>query len=230
MGQRRRFAQVSSVTAVLLAAALLPGCGRDGPPEVLLMTCDTEGTHVLTPTVATRADGVHVHVLESGGFDAVTMWGGDDNPVRTTHFTTGHTFDHRFIRPLTPGRWSIACFSGSQSSPGIRRQGGAGSVLVVDSAGFFVPYGLSCRPDDRTGFPVPLLAPASSVDSLVRDQLDGVLDSDTVEPAGYPESGSLIWRIVRDGEVVGSLHARITGGTGSIYSVFVCADSAISLP
>jgi hypothetical protein len=228
MKQRGRVAHTQLVTVVLLAVGM-PACGSG--PDVLRVTCDADGTHVLTPTVAAQHDGVHVQVLESGDFDAVEIWGGDDNPVARTYYTTGRTFDHSFSRPLAPGRWSLACFSGPQSSPGVRGpNGGADTVDVIDPSGFFVPYGLSCRRNDRTGFSVPIFAHAASVDGLIRGQLLGVLSSDIIEPAGYRAIAGNDWRVVRDGDVVGSLSARAEGGNGVIYSAFVCASSGITRP
>jgi hypothetical protein len=57
-----------------------------------------------------------------------------------------------------------------------------------------------------------------------------VLNSDVIEPAGYPASGGNDWRVVRDGDVVGSLIARAEGGNGVIYAVSVCAKSGIARP
>ncbi len=95
---------------------------------------------------------------------------------------------------------------------------------------YFVSYELSCDRTDRTGFSVPILAHATSVQGLVRSQLRGVLSSDIIEAAGYPPSGENDWRVVRDGDVVGSLRAWAAGGNGAIFSVFVCAESGIARP
>jgi hypothetical protein len=223
--QRLAFLQM----AVFLLAAGMPGCGST--PDVLRVTCDADGTHVLTPTVAARADGVHIEIPESGDYDAVEIWGGDGNPVDRTFFTTGHTFDQSFRRPLALGRWSLACFSGPESDPGIRApNGGADTVEIIDPSGFFVSYGLSCGPGDRTGFPVPILAHATSVEGLIRSQLRGVLNSDVIEPAGYPASGGNDWRVARNGDVIGSLSASAESGNGVIFSVFVCASRGIARP
>lgn len=222
----------SIVVAILIGFFLEKGTfmhARGSLAAVLLMTCDVKGTHVLTPMVVARDDGVHVLVLESGGYEAVEMWGGDRNPVGRTYYTTGHSFAQAFTYPLAPGRWSFACFSGPQSNPRVRGQnGGADVVEVVDPFDSFVPYGLSCPKSDRTGFPVPIFTPAASVDALVRGQLNGVLVSDEIEPAGYPMGDGRDWRVVRGGEVVGSLRARAEGGRGIISSVSVCASSGIT--
>ncbi|GBC86775.1 hypothetical protein HRbin12_00774 [bacterium HR12] len=162
-------------------------------PDVVRVRCDGSGTHVSTPEVRPRADGLHILVDDRLGerLSIVVRYGTDDaiglgaGPGLSEVTGSGA----RGGWPVPPGAASLRC---------VRPGEDAGSpegwvpIRVIDQDGVYVPADLGC--DDTVVGSVDHAASAGAEVrgpvQAARETLPGLWGDDVVEPAGYPEVGT----------------------------------------
>lgn len=225
--------------AVLVGAALT-ACGDDTtteagalageptPPAVAEVVCEQDGTTTLvTPEVATQADGIHVRV--------------DNRADGLTGFSEGRMTVPAGVseQVLTnePGRVDVRCWPEKYDEEPARVM-----VTVVDVGDHWRSTKVKCpRPEGAEAGNGPIGVPGGSVRDypsgaegeegdpveIVRADGDFAADirpTDVVERAAYhPEQRGPVVRVVRDGEVRATAHlGRASGGGWLIGSTHNC--------
>lgn len=174
------FADGSGWLLEILESCVRPVAGAaDAPPDVARLRCGPEGVEVETPTVAARADGVHVEVLDGGG---ATAWG-YTGPDREGQF--GYELGAAVL-DVGPGQLRVTCDTplADRRPDAVVGNAPEGVVEVVDPGGHWVARDLDCeygfsrgsgsRPPDAVGEPDPqvlaerALAPYSKPGDVVR--------------------------------------------------------------
>jgi hypothetical protein len=184
------------------------------------LTCDGSTTTALTPVVAAQPDGVHVRVTNTSSLDLslqIEGIGGDNAPVG----------EHESVLPLAPGEVRLRCVdpASDAGSPGEYV-----TVEVVDPAGLYVSPELECTSvvGMTPEYPEGWMGYRGDPVEAARVLLTGLLESDVVERAGYPQSSEPIVRIVREGAVVGRVHLREDGQGGWLLDTLErCDDPGI---
>ena len=202
--------EVGSTWGVSVDACPGSGIGPDAPPgaagptpDTAVVRCLESRTEVATPIVNTQADGLHIEVQNPWGSQALVVVGGwERDRIFTIPIADQAT---SIVVPVRPGGVQISCRSNAETEdadPFSDRL--ADGLQLQDRSGFFLPYAPGCDSSEE----VPLEPTKDFVQAagevFVRDNLSGVLTSDTVERAGYLEgrNDEGPWRIVRDGEIV----------------------------
>ena len=176
------------------------------PADSVTIECGTGAPTLGATQVRAQADGVHL--LVTGGVGRTLGWhddlGGGSAEIES---------DPQLVSaPLPPGDLRLVC-----GVPGAAYDRAA-SLTVLD------PFGLYRSPEithvsECTGGDVDYVPGATGVNGapidIVRSFVRGLRATDVVELAGYdrPESESLVLRIRRDGETIGSV-ALWTDGAG----------------
>jgi hypothetical protein len=221
---------VRTTFVIVIAAALLAGCGTDdapepasedsgGPPDVAELVCGEAGPKLLTPVVRAHADGVHVRVQNE-----------NDYPVE---------FDFEVTRGDTGG-------GGAEAPPGT-------SVQVVPFAA--EELSLGCVPDALARVELRVVDPEDELkaadpeckelrsadfatrlnDGISRDPValarrylrgKGLRQTDLVERAVSIAGEFPVVRLVRAGRVVAKVTFDNTGPNYMSGTVEMCADLA----
>lgn len=214
--------------ALTLAAALgLTGCGAgeetspgspnaSSEPEVALpdmarVVCEPEGTRLETQSVKPQPDGVHLEIVnETGKERAISVLDpqggglGQGAPAGTS----------TIVVDLGPGTLEVMCSDPladvAQGSP----------LEVVDEDGLWISTTLDCTegfsgtsdytPDAR-GDADPLTAAGAGLESYMQP-------GDVVEPAGYPEAETPVYRLLRGSDVLATVHLLDDGAGGWLPS------------
>ncbi len=219
-----------TILVIVVAFALLAGCGTDdapeqpsedtgGPPDVAELVCGEDGPELLTPVVRGHADGVHVRVRNE-----------NDYPVE---------FDFEVTRGDTGG-------GGAEAPPGT-------SVQVVPFAAEKVSLG--CVPEALDRVELHVVDPQDELkaadpeckelrsadfatrlnDGIPRDPValarhylrgKGLHQTDLVERAVSIASEFPVVRVVRAGRVVAEVTFDSTGPNYMSGTVEMCADFA----
>jgi hypothetical protein len=198
--------------------------------DVLRISCGGGGTQVLTPVVAAGPDGVDVELLDADISGAV---------ARPTGLLRVEWYLQEGVSPvqLPVGEVDLQCGEGTsyRSADFVPEA----TATIVDPGGTFVPFALDCPIDEQSRLRVPAIAPigdrsdAPSAVEAVTKRLEGIVSTDVVETAGYPE-GDWPWpwvRIVRDGRIVA--WAGVDGREEWRYRLnraTSCADTGIGTP
>ena len=216
------------VFLLAIAAALcLPACGageeaepagstdssdpKTALPDIALVVCDPTGTRLATPTVKPQPDGVHLQIENDTGsersisvLDPQGGGMGQGAPVGRSEL----------VVDLGPGTLEVAC-----ADP--RADAKSGSLLeVVDEDGLWISTKLDCT----VGFSgVSDYAPDARGDAdrltAARDGLGSYTQpGDVLEPAGYPEAETPLYRLVRGGEVLATVNLLDDGAGGWLPS------------
>ena len=184
------------------------GAASAGPtPDVAKVRCAIGTTEVRTPIVDAQPDGFHVDVEHAEGVRYVVVASGSERervfsePVDEGSNSTSLTIP---VRP-GPSPLRIACRADpAAAGEDLSSDLDSGDLYLQDHAGSFLPYAPTCDSSEE----VPLVPPRTFLlpagESYVRGNLSGILDSDTVERAGYLEGrgDEGPWRVVRHGEIV----------------------------
>ncbi len=202
--------EVGATWGVSVEACPGSGIGPDAPPgaagptpDTAVVRCLESRTEVATPIVNTQPDGLHIEVQNPWGSQALVVVGGWERDRTFTIPIEDQMAS--IVVPVRPGHVQISCRSNAETEnadPFSDRL--AGGLQLQDPAGHFLPYAPSCDSSEE----IPIVPPRDFVqpagEAFVRGNLSGVLNSDTVERAGYLEgrNDEGPWRIVRDGEVV----------------------------
>lgn len=219
---------VKLLCVLALAAALgLAGCGAgeetnpEGPnassepgvalPDVAHVVCEPEGTRLETQSVKPQPDGVHLEIVnETGKERAISVLDpqggglGQGAPVGTS----------TMVVALGPGTLEVTC-----SDPLVDVAQGS-PLEVVDEGVLWISTTLDCTegfsgtsdytPDAR-GDADPLTAAGAGLESYMRP-------GDVVEPAGYPEAETPVYRLVRGSDVLATVDLLDDGAGGWLPS------------
>lgn len=172
-----------------------------GAPTALSVTCTDEGIQLLSAQVPAQPDGVHVVWDNPGGATHLLDHMRGPPPVPSSDRTLTYRRDPdpdgftRVVAPWPPGPVEIAC-----EAPGVDQR--SETVHVTDPQGLWVSAALAC------GESVPYKrresTPYADLESAVRENVDGVLPTDEIVRAGYPQytfpAASML--VVRDGNPV----------------------------
>jgi hypothetical protein len=219
---------VRLVIALALAAVLgLSACGSEeaaGParstggsepeavlPDVARVVCEPNGTRLQTPAVKPQADGVHFEIVNETGsdrsFSVLDGRGGgvgENAPVGTS----------TKIVALGPGPLTVTC-----SDPLADVEQGS-RLEVVDEDGVWVSTSLDCTTGfsgtidyvrQAQGDPDPLTAAKKGFENYMQP-------GDVVEPAGYPDAATPVFRLVRSDEILGVVDLMDDGAGGWLPS------------
>lgn len=219
---------VKLLCVLTLAAALgLTGCGageETSPagstggsepeatlPDVARVVCEPNGTRLDTQSVKPQPDGVHLEIVNETGEDRSISVSdpqggglGEGAPVGTS----------TMVVDLGPGTLEVTCSDPladvAQGSP----------LEVVDEDGLWTSTTLDCTegfsgtsdytPDAR-GDADPLTAAGAGLESYMRP-------GDIVEPAGYPEAETPVYRLVRGSDVLATVDLLDDGAGGWLPS------------
>lgn len=198
--------------------------------DVLRISCAGDGTQVLTPVVRAGPDGVRVELLDADISGAV---------ARPTGLLRMEWYLQEGVSPvqLPVGEVALQCGEGTsyRSADFVPEA----MATIVDPGGSFVRFALDCPIDEQVRLRTPGISPdgdrsdAPSAVEAVMKRLEGILPTDVVETAGYPE-GDWSWpwvRIVRDGRIVA--WAGVDGREGWSYRLnhaTSCAGTEIGTP
>ncbi|MDP9328188.1 MAG: hypothetical protein M3P10_08270, partial [Actinomycetota bacterium] len=195
-------------------------------PDVAVVRCTDGVAEVETPTVRPQPDGVHILVEAPGSGDELGVIF-ESTIDRSAYLSGSQDPRNGIVREMGAGTWRVACYSGPGEPNGVA--GDAPSLEVVDPDGIWIPTTLQCT-GQESGISLTQEFSASAKDAI--HAVTGVLPTDVVEPAGYPEGSSavLVWRVVRDGSVVAWLHLRQAGDEWSVIAGMGCTDAGIGVP
>jgi hypothetical protein len=190
--------------------------------DVAQVMCDGTSTQVLTPDVAAQPDGVHISVTNTSSSDLALQFqevGGDDAPVGT----------NEVVWPLPPGPIELRCMDPNADAGA---PGGYVQLAIVDPHDFYVQADLQCTNGQAVGGNVDYVPGAKGEQGdpvdITKRNATGLLPTDTVEAAGYPDAATRIVRLVRDGNVVARF-SYFNGGNGGwlMESYQACTDAGI---
>ncbi len=194
--------------------------------DVAVVRCRDGVAEVETPTVRPQPDGVHILVEAPGVGDELGVI--FESTIDRSAFLSGSQDPRNgIVREMGAETWRVACYSGPGEPNHVA--GDAPSLAVVDPDGIWIPTTLQCT-DQESGISPTQEFSASAQDAI--HALTGVLPTDVVEPAGYPEGSSagLVWRVVRNGSIVAWLHLRQSGDEWYVIAGMGCTDAGIGVP
>lgn len=189
------------------------------------VTCTEGGATLETTAVDAGPAGVPITLTGAAGQVVV--------------FTSSDGIVYRFVLasdavegplPLHPANWDVACSTNPDFAPVF---GSGAAFTVADPDGVYVPTtpesdvaaGCAWRGVLETSYERD---PEAAIRVALSD--DGLLDSDQVEPAGYPKSGfqsyppaSDVFRVVREDEILARVDVVRAEGQWR-YSVLGCVD------
>ena len=217
---------------IVVAVFALSACGAEretasggpnGSPEpgalqdVARVVCQVEnGPPVVEfPTVKPQPDGVHFQVVNETGkdlsFSIEDPSGGGMGGVDAPGGASFHVVD------LSPGNASIACYDGSTADGS---EVGKTALEIVDQDGVWIPATLTCArrfygsADHAAG-----ARGKSDPLEAAREGLHPYMQADDiVEPAGYPEAETPVFRLVRAGHVLAIVELQDDGAGGWLPS------------
>jgi hypothetical protein len=166
-----------------------------------------------------------VEVVDAGGFSELLLEPVD--PYQVSFSSGSDGLDGPFVRELVPGRWKTACVSGTQVETPVE---GWAEFTVVDPGRVWTSTTLAC--DHRnwvTSSPVGTIpkADGETPEQAIARALS-LPSTDVIEPAGFPNSVSPTYRVVRDGETVAWLWFEDwRRGDWRTSAVFTCEGAGI---
>ena len=192
-------------------------------PDVAEVACDGDTTQVLTPEVAAQPDGVHLRVTNTSSIDLSLQFrdiGGDNAPVGESDV----------VWPLAPGTVEVRCLAPALDAGSPE---GWVSLMVVDQNGIYHPLALECAGGAVGGSPSYAEGArgweGDPVD-IVREHGIGLLPSDDVSYAGYPNQQQPQVRVVGEGAVVGVFEFFDDGHGGWLMGSYqACGDAGVGL-
>jgi hypothetical protein len=165
-------------------------------PDVARVVCGPGAPEVTTPAVRPQADGLHVEVVNETGEDlsvSILPWGG-------TYAPQGMSTQ---VVNLPPAEVTVNCYDPYTDDPGKAPQS---SFDLVDAEGVWISTHIECATGmgfSETSDYVPGARGEPDPQAAAQAALGPYSEpGDHVEPAGYPESESPEYRLVRDGEVL----------------------------
>ncbi len=181
------------------------------------------GASVDKPAIATDPDGVEVVVHMKAGARDFWIEGGDGSRQRHSVADGKHTFRERL--QVVPGSGTVVCGPRELAA-------NTAPIEIVDPSGIWHDERLACGDDYEEGSADPPLWFHKDVNPFpdaIRRVVPGIADTDRIEYAGYPPSGSRQgeYRVVRGDDVVAWFELEDYGDRTYVGATFVCPDSGI---
>jgi hypothetical protein len=206
-----------------------PGaCSAIGCPVLRIRCLPDDHVEVLTPVVIAQPDGLHVEVVDDPPLDANVGLQSLALP-NVSWWSASSGVSAPFLRPVPEGDAEVWCIV--QPFAVVPDASRRGAFTIVDPEDVFRSYALECGTAGEWQIDLGGDA-AASVEAAVRQQFANLLDTDTVERAGYipgdPEWPWLVARVVRAGSVVAWV--AIDGREGWRYRTMngaVCSDAGL---
>jgi hypothetical protein len=204
-----------------------PAYGEDAA-TVARIVCRGGTTTIETPIVRAQADGVHLLVdadVQDVKFSVHDDRGRTDGweltPETKQPFATTDWF--------APGEVQVQCGTSAGVTNGV-------AFEVIDPEGLWHDDRLACIEsgafDQRGSF--PFYADVNPLPEAIARAVPGVRASDSISYSGYPQffeqPGPSSYRIVRDGQVVGSMEIVSYDERRFVYAMYSCNDSRIGVP
>lgn len=206
--------------------------GGPEPADVLVVTCSEDGPpEISTPVVRAHPDGIHVQVRGAPNTEALFIRSASRPGWDLSSGSNG--IEDELVVGATPGEAFAGCFSGDpvpEREAGAPQQPDESAFTIVDPTGSWVSTELTCGFDpDTRHFEADRDSAGEPIESAARRAIPGVLDTDVVERAGYPQAGDRQEvRIVRDGEVVAWASGFIFNAESWLFDVTACEGSGIA--
>jgi hypothetical protein len=217
---------VRHVLLILVAVLAVTACGAEREsapagstestqpeplPDFARVVCEAEGPpRIETPAVKPQPDGVHIQFVNETGKD---MGFSIEDPSEGGMGDNAPQGTSTQVVDLRPGAVSISCYDAFTADAG---EAAKTALKIVDEDEVWIPARLTCSqwfsgiadyaPGAR-GKADPLEAAREGLDSYMHP-------GDTVEPAGYPEAATLLYRLVRAGEVLAIVELDDDGSGG----------------
>ncbi len=214
-------------------------------PLVGQIACTDTGTEVSTPSVQVQPDGVHFAVENPVGATMLDVF-----PALWGDGVAGQEFEGPMAEVLLqvpPGDALVACVpkGGGPRADSLDELKAAVPIQIEDPSGAWKSDVLACGAGERKELDRPGLAAYASVnpnttdlEEVIRRAIPGILDTDQVGPAGYPNGDPRTrqWRVVRDGKVIALIRYPLpVPGAGDPLAmaqfspVVTCAGSGIGV-
>lgn len=190
-------------------AGSTPSSDPAGPlPDVARVVCAVHGARLETDAVKPQLDGVHLEIVNDTGEDrslsVIESQGGgglgESAPAGTS----------TLVVALAPGTLEVSCADLREKEP-------TGSRLeVVDEDGVWISTTLDCT-DGFSGTADYVPGAKGKDDPLAAAEKALVAyrqNDDDVEPAGYPDAPTPVYRLVRDGETLATVSLLDDGSGG----------------
>jgi hypothetical protein len=229
--------EVKGVPLVLAAVLALTACGAgretapagstessqpSSLPDFARVVCEAAGPpRVEAPVVKPQPDGVHIRFLNETGKDLSFSI---EDPSEGGMGANAPQGTSSQVVDLHPGTVSIACYDAfSEDGSEVAKT----PLEIVDEDGVWIPAKLTCA-QQFSGYAD--YAPDARGDPDPREAARGGLDSymqagDVVEPAGYPEGETPLYRLVRAGELLAIVDLEDDGAGGWLPSTVTGCSS-----
>jgi len=216
----------------LAAALALPACGageESGPaastqaseppepalPDLARVVCESQGPpRVETPSVKPQRDGVHLVFVNETGKDLSFSI---EDPSEGGMGADAPRGTSTQVTDLHPGTVTIACYDPyTEDGSEVPRT----PLEIVDDDGVWISVRLDCTAgfdqvadyaEGARGDADPLEATRKGIGSYIEP-------GDVVEPAGYLDAPTPLYRLVRDGEVLAVVELLDDGAGGWLES------------
>jgi hypothetical protein len=197
-----------------------------GAPTALSVTCNKDGIELLSNEAPAQPDGVHVIVDNPGGARIVHAHLKGPIPVpsgdRSLSVGVRAQGVAREIAWWPPGPVELSCHGQGINE---RRE----TVHVTDPQGLWVSGALAC--DETVPYERERVIPSPDMEKAVRESVRGVLPTDEIVRAGYPQDPfpAATMLVVRDGDPVAALILPYVGSEGGWYPFIgeICVGSGI---
>lgn len=220
---RQRF--LTAALALLIAAAGITGAyvtlrptgevARTLPAhlsDVLRIECDGQTARVLTPTVRTRSDGVHLEVTNTADFETTTSISVSGGSGGSPTVPAGGT-EESVAAAMPPGAGNVWC---GRSRTDVNEGPPEDQVEIVDPDGYWHPTSLDCQGGPSIASPELHIdrtsagEPGPPIEIIRRRFAEVLREEDIVDHGGYPDADAVQYgstvRVVRSGYVVGRFH------------------------
>lgn len=179
--------------------------------DVLRIECDGQTARVLTPTVRTQSDGVHLEITNTGDFETHTSISSSGGVAGNAPVPAGETTSS-VTGSMPPGIARVWC---GPARTDVSEGPPEGQVEIVDPEGHWHPMSLECSGGPSVATPDLHVDPGTPGETgppveIIRRRFAQILrDDDIVDRGGYPDAfspfGATV-RVVRSAAVIGIFH------------------------
>jgi hypothetical protein len=107
-------------------------------------------------------------------------------------------------------------------------------ITFLDTNHLWTSDELACSdPQETVALSTESIATRDQVPEAIRGAVDGVLDTDRIETAQYPEQEMMVFRVIRDGSTVALVRYLARNGSPSsdlAFDVTACQDAGFGAP
>lgn len=214
--------------------------GRQSSPslaeDTVQVSCLDPGAGVATPLVLVQRDGLHFNIRNDTGqalvVEVAQIEAGQEIPgefasVGDSIVESGREEKMTWVVP--PGVVGVACVRTGQPPGQSELLRTMARVQVLDPEEFYVPIDLNldCESAGVETYGLSLPQQIGDPDEpirVVRARVQGLLSSDTLERAGYPEQRHIWVLVIRAERDVALVDFGLTDNTGTVTS---CRDSGV---